>query len=109
MVEEKFCSKCVQKHDCKAVYEHIGRSGGPSVAVGVFKAFLLPICVLIVSLAFFEELLFSVISDEKTRTTMSFLLALGLSFIFVVIVKSLGSLSRGAKDGRVLEGDQDQS
>jgi ABC-type transport system involved in multi-copper enzyme maturation permease subunit len=109
MAEEEFCSKCAQKHDCKAVYEHLGRSGGPSVVPGVLKAFLLPICVLIVGLSLFEELLFSVISNEKTRTAMSFLLALGLSFVFVLIVKAIGSLSTGAKDSGVLEGDQDQS
>ena len=55
MTEDKFCSNCTQSQNCSAVYEHLGKSSGPSVVYTALVAFLLPIGVFIVALAVFER------------------------------------------------------
>jgi len=55
MTSGKFCQDCIQKHDCKRIYEQLGDSQGPSVALKAILAFLLPLMVFIVSLAVFER------------------------------------------------------
>jgi len=56
MAKDKFCSNCAQSRNCSAVYEHLGKSKGPSVVRKVLLAFLLPIAVFIIALAVFEKL-----------------------------------------------------
>ena len=56
MTEDKFCSNCAQRQNCSAIYEHLGKSSGPSVVYKALAAFLLPIGVFIVALAVFERL-----------------------------------------------------
>jgi hypothetical protein len=109
MAEEEFCSNCTQKSDCKAVYEHLGRSSGPNVFFKVVKAFLLPIAVFIAGLVVFEELFAGIIRGESARTAVSFLLSVCISFFFILIVKAIEGLSAGTKDSCALKGDKDRS
>jgi len=76
MTQQKFCEDCNQKHDCREVYQKLGNTKGPSVVLKAVVAFLLPILVFIGCLAAFEAIL--------ARTALSFLLAVLVTFIFVV-------------------------
>lgn len=84
MAEQKFCQQCDQKHDCQKIYQQLGNIEAPSLAVKVIFAFLLPLVVFIASLAVFEIILAGAISTERTQTAISFLLAILVTFIFVV-------------------------
>ncbi len=87
MAQQRFCQDCNQKHDCREVYHQLSDSKGPPVVLKAVVAFLLPILVFIVSLAAFEAILARVkspISTKELRTVLSFLLALSVTFIFVV-------------------------
>ena len=86
MSEKEFCSDCSQNHDCKTIYEHMGKTRGPSVVWRVFWVFLFPIVVFIVSLCVFERLLAESVAGETLRAMLSFLLSLGLSFVCVTIL-----------------------
>ncbi len=86
MSEKEFCSNCSQAHDCKTIYEHMGKTRGPSVGWEVFWVFLFPIVVFIVSLCVFERLLAESVAGETPRAVLSFLLSLGLSFVCVTIL-----------------------
>ena len=105
MAEDEFCSKCAQKTDCKTVYQQLGHEKGPSVAAKVTKAFLLPIAVFIAGLVLFDKLLADVIRGQKIRTAVVFLLSAGVSFIFVLIVKTIESFLIKGKDRCMLEGE----
>ena len=87
MAEQKFCENCKQKHDCQRIYEQLGDIKGPSVVIKVIVAFLLPILVFIVSLAFSERILSGVESSERVKTALSFLLALLVTFVCILIVR----------------------
>ena len=80
MTENDFCSDCSQNHDCKTMYQQLGKAKGPGVAGRVFWAFLFPIGVFIGSLCIFERLLAGKIANETTLTVVSFFLSLGVSF-----------------------------
>ena len=84
MAEQEFCKGCNQKHDCQEVYQQLGGSKGPSVVFKVIVAFLVPLLVFIVSLAVFEAVLADSITMKELRAAFSFLLALSVTFIFVV-------------------------
>jgi len=84
MAQEKFCQDCDQNHDCQKVYQQLGNIKGPSVVFRVIVAFLLPLVVFIVSLGVFEEIFAEAINTEELRTVLSFLIALLMSFVFVV-------------------------
>lgn len=65
----------------------MGNTKGPSVVLKAVVAFLLPILVFIGCLAAFEAILAkvrSLINTKELRTILSFLLALSVTFIFVV-------------------------
>jgi len=79
MVQQKFCEDCNQNHDCRKVYRQLGNTKSPSVAAGAMVAFLLPILVFIGSLAAFEAIL--------ARTALSFLLALFVTSVCILIIK----------------------
>lgn len=87
MAEQEFCEDCKQKHDCRRIYEQLGEVEGPSVAVKVIVAFLLPLVVFIVSLAAFQEILSEAISSQRVQTVFSFLLALVVTFICILIIR----------------------
>ncbi len=83
MFEEKFCEECGQRHSCREVYRQLGNSKSPSVVFKVVFAFLVPLVVFIAALAAFEKILAGTISGKELRTVLSFMLALGVTFIVV--------------------------
>jgi len=87
MASQRFCQDCIQKHDCKRIYEQLGDSPGPSVALKVILAFLLPLMVFIVSLAVFERVLAGAIDTGRMQTILSFVLALLTTFVCVLITR----------------------
>ena len=89
MASEKFCQDCIQKHDCRSVYEQLGNASGPSVVHNAILAFLLPLIVFIVSLAVSERVLASAINAEHVQTALSLLLALLATFICILITRAI--------------------
>ena len=87
MASKRFCQDCIQKHDCKRIYEQLGDSPGPSVALKAILAFLLPLMVFIVSLAVFKRVLAGAIATEQMQTALSFVLTLLATFICVLITR----------------------
>jgi len=87
MASQRYCQDCFQKHDCKRIYEQLGDSPGPSVALKAILAFLLPLMVFIVSLAVFERVLAGAITTERMQTALSFVLALLATFVCVLITR----------------------
>ena len=92
MAQEKFCQECTQRHapletpkksltghDCREVYQQLGKAEGPSVVFKVVAAFLLPLMVFIAALAASEKILAKVISSKEAQTALSFLLALAVT------------------------------
>jgi len=87
MTEQKVCQDCNQKHDCQRIYEQLGGVEGPSVVVKVIVAFLLPLVVFIVSLAAFQQIFAKAISSQHLQAAFSFLLALVVTFLFILIIR----------------------
>ena len=87
MAEQKICEDCKQKHDCQEIYKQLGDVEGSSVVIKVIVAFLLPLLVFIVSLAAFEEIFAKAISSQRLQTAFSFLLALVVTFICILIIR----------------------
>jgi len=69
------------------MYEQLTSVKGPSVAVKVVLAFLLPLVVFIVSLAVFERILAGSLDGEQLRAAMTFVLALLATLACIFIVK----------------------
>ena len=67
----------------------MGKAQGPSVVFKVVVAFLLPLVVFIASLAAFEGILANAIDSKETQTALNFLLALSVSFICILIIKTI--------------------
>jgi len=57
MAPAESCNGCSQAHDCQKIYEQLGHTGGPSIALKVFIAFALPIIIFVATLAGFGRLL----------------------------------------------------
>ena len=87
MAEQEICKSCKQKHDCQEIFRQMGENKGPSVVNKVVVAFLLPLVVFIVSLAAFQEIFATVISSQRVQTALSFLLALVVTFICILIIR----------------------
>jgi uncharacterized membrane protein len=87
MVSQGFCRDCIQKHDCRSVYEQMGNASGDSVVLKVILAFLLPMVVFIVSLAVSERVFAGVTNLEKLQTIFSLLSALLATFICIFIIR----------------------
>ena len=87
MASQRFCRDCIQEHDCKRVYEQLGDSPCPSVALKAILAFLLPLIVLIVSLAVFERVLAGAINNGRVQTALNLLLALLATFVCILITR----------------------
>jgi uncharacterized membrane protein (DUF485 family) len=68
-----------------SVYEQAGKVQGPSVAVKVITAFLVPIVIFIVVLALSEKWLLTSFENEKMRTGVGVLLALGVDLIYILL------------------------
>ena len=84
MDDPKLCQGCKSGPNCEKVYRQAGAAGGPSVVFKVIVAFLLPLVVFIVSLAVFENFLSRVIDTNQLQAVLNFLLALSVTFIFVI-------------------------
>jgi len=95
MADEEFCQNCDQKHDCQKIYRKLGNVKSPSVISKVVVAFLLPIVVFIAALAAFEEILSEALNSKEVQTAVSFLLALLLTSICIMIVKGICHLYKG--------------
>lgn len=89
MVSQRFCQDCIQKHDCRSVYEKMGNASGPSVVHKAILAFLLPLIVFIVSLTVSERVLTSAINAEQVQMALSLLLALLATFICILITRAI--------------------
>jgi uncharacterized membrane protein len=89
MESQSFCQDCIQKHDCQRIYEQLGDSSGESVTLKVILAFLLPLIVFIVSLAVSDRVLTGAIKAERLQMALSFLLALLVTFVCVLITRVL--------------------
>jgi len=84
MGEQKFCKDCDQRNKCQEVYRQMGKAQGPSVVFKVIVAFLLPLIVFIASLAAFEKILSKTVDTKELQTVFSLLVAVAVTFIFVV-------------------------
>ena len=102
MAQEDFCRDCSQADKCQDVYRKLGKAEGPSVALKVVAAFLLPLVVFIATLAVFKGIWANagvgvsqeaqnggLMNAEELRTAISFLLALAVTFIFILIIKKV--------------------
>jgi len=76
------CQECSQKDSCRQVFAKLGNAEGPSVALKSILAFLLPLVIFIAALAIFEKII-------QKNTGISFLLAVGLTAIYVLVVWSV--------------------
>ncbi len=75
MIQKDICDSCHQKHSCREIYGRLGSSGSPSVLVSIV-AFLLPLVVFTVSVAFFQTFL---------TTAASFVMSLLTTLICIYI------------------------
>jgi len=82
-------TKILSGFDCKRIYEQLGGSPGPSVTLKAILAFLLPLMVFIISLAVFERVIAGAISTEQMQTALSFVLALPVTFVCVLITRAI--------------------
>lgn len=94
MFQQKFCQECNQKRNCKEVYQQLGKAGGPSVVIKTIVAFLLPLVVFIAALAIFKAILAGIINSKEAQTALSFLLALSVTFVAVLVIKMIGKQLR---------------
>ncbi len=91
MTDEKYCSNCAGTHDCKVVYEQMGKAQGPSVVKKVIVAFLLPIIVFAVCLVVLDKKLVAIIRNEQLRILLGVLFAGLVSFVYVLIAGKMSS------------------
>lgn len=89
--DERFCSSCLERPNCKKIYQQLANAKGPSVALKALGAFLVPIAVFIGSLVIFQEIFAGIINDENTLTAASFAVAAAITVIFILIVKAINS------------------
>ncbi len=88
MAQEKSCRGCDQENQCQETYRRLGDTRSPSVVFKVVVAFLLPLIVFIAALAAFEGILAAAINAKGLRTALSFLLALTVTAVCVLIIKA---------------------
>lgn len=69
------------------MYEQLGKIEGPSIVKKVVLAFLLPLVVFVASLAIFERMLSAVLSAGQARSALSFVSALSLTFVCILLTK----------------------
>ena len=94
MFQQKFCQECNQKRNCKEVYQQLGNTKNPSVVFKVVIAFLVPLVVFIAALAIFKAILAGIINSKEAQTAISFLLALSVTFVAVLVIKMIGKQLR---------------
>lgn len=105
MAQENLCSECSQTRDCKAVYRQLAGAEGSCVVTKVLVAFLLPIAVFIGALAVFDYALTQVVSSDKGRIALSFLLAAGVSFVCILITRAINSRLAKSESPRTSQGE----
>ncbi len=81
------CNNCPNSHRCSEVYEKIGNSNCKPVAKSVIIAFLLPIVVFIVSVAFCKELCGVIFSSETLSSLISLLFGLVITAGCVYVMR----------------------
>jgi len=87
MTQEKFCQGCKQRYNCQQVYQQLGNANGPPVARRVLLAFLLPLMIFIAALTASQPLVAKLTKNDGLKTAASFLLAVLLTSLSVLIVK----------------------
>jgi len=89
MAPQKFCQECNQRHTCQDVYRQLGNTKSPSVVFKVVVAFLLPLMVFIAALVASEKISAKAINSKEAQTVLSFLLALSVTFVCILIIKMI--------------------
>ena len=89
MSDKENCSNCAQANDCKTVYEQLGKATGPSIAKKAVAVFLGPIVVFIVCLVILEKRLAVIFGSEGMGIALSVLCAVGVSFLYVLVAKTI--------------------
>ncbi len=79
MVKENICQECSQKGSCQQTFEKLGNVKGPSIVIKSILAFLLPLVIFIAALAILEKVF-------QKNSGISFLLAAGVTAIYILIV-----------------------
>ena len=87
MVQKDFCQSCGRRHSCRDIYGKLGNAEGPSVAVKVILAFLIPVLVFIVTLAAFERMLRS-LGFGHYSTPLGLSGAAAATVIAVVVIRA---------------------
>ena len=90
MGDEQFCERCSQRHDCREIYGKLGNAEGPSLALRVVVAFLMPILVFIVSLWGFERGLGGITERAGLRTAASLSGAVIVTLAWILTVRVIG-------------------
>lgn len=85
--QQELCQQCNQRQDCGKVYEQLGNAEGLSIVKKVILAFLLPMVVFIASLAILERMFSEVISAGQLQSALSFVLALVLTFVCILLTR----------------------
>lgn len=89
MLQQKFCQECNQNRNCKEIYQQLGNTKNPSVVFKVVIAFLVPLVVFIAALAIFKAILAGIINSKEAQTALSFLLALSVTLVVVLVIKAI--------------------
>jgi hypothetical protein len=87
MSEQEFCQSCNHRQSCRIVYQQLCKAKGPSVVSRVVAAFLLPVVVFAGTLAVCDVIFAKVTGAETLRTVLSFLLALSVTSLLVLIMQ----------------------
>ena len=106
MTDTEYCSNCTGAHDCKTIYEQMGKAQGPSVVKKVIVVFLLPIIVFVVCLVVADKKLVAVTGNEHVRILLGVLFAGLVSFVYVLIAGRMSRHWGGVQHCRQLQGDQ---
>lgn len=89
MTDTEHCSKCAQAHDCKTVYEQLGKATGPSVAGKAIAVFLVPIGIFIVCLVFLDKKLVFGTENGLFRVLPITILSALVSLVYVLIARKI--------------------
>ncbi len=108
MTDKEDCSNCAGAHDCKVVYEQMGKAQGPSVVKKVIVVFLLPIIVFVVCLVVADKKLVAVTGNEHLRILLGVLFAGLVSFVYVLIAGRMSSRWDGVQHCRQLKETHDR-
>ncbi len=94
MSNREHCSGCIWSHECKGVYEALGRAEGPSVALKAVAAFLLPIFIFIIGLVVLDKFLAQLSVSEPVRIVIGASGSAAAVFVAMLIVSRFGERHR---------------